>query len=174
MELTIYHTNDIHSSFTGLAQIASYLKQHRRPEDLYFDCGDLCDLKDITVQGTRGKGAIRLMKQAVIHSLDGEFVRQSVKGPVVRGKVLGTLGFSHNVRIKRNPLTIWINGELLDESRTYVCMADDSLQRGTGYTELATADEQAVFFPGFIRNLLERTLNSPDILKTAQVQRIVD
>lgn len=64
MELTIYHTNDIHSSFTGLAQIASYLKQHRRPEDLYFDCGDLCDLKDITVQGTRGKGAIRLMKQA--------------------------------------------------------------------------------------------------------------
>lgn len=64
MELTIYHTNDIHSSFTGLAKVASYLKQHRRPEDLYFDCGDLCDLKDITVQGTGGKGAVRLMKQA--------------------------------------------------------------------------------------------------------------
>lgn len=135
---------------------------------------ELIELSPSKLNPTRFPVSGRQLKQAVIHSLDGEFVRQSVKGPGVRGKVLGTLGFSHNVRIKRNPLTIWINGELLDESRTYVCMADDSLQRGTGYTELATADEQAVFFPGFIRNLLERTLNSPDILKTAQVQRIVD
>lgn len=92
----------------------------------------------------------------------------------MRGKVLGTLGFSHNVRIKRNPLTIWISRELLDEDRIYVCMADDSLQRGTGYTELATANEKAVFFPGFIRDLLERTLNDPDILKSAQIKRIID
>lgn len=64
MELTIFHTNDIHSSFTGLDQASTYLKKHRRPGDLYFDCGDLCDLKDITVQGTSGKGAVLLMKQA--------------------------------------------------------------------------------------------------------------
>lgn len=64
VELTIYQTNDIHSDFEKLAKAAAYIKRTRNAEDLYFDCGDLCDLKDLTVQGTAGKGAISLLKQA--------------------------------------------------------------------------------------------------------------
>lgn len=134
----------------------------------------LIELSPSKLNPTRFPVSGRQLKQAVLHSLDGEFVRQSGKGAGVRGKVLGTLGFSHNVQIQRNPLTIWINGELLEEDHTYVCVADDSLQRGTGYTELATVDEKAEFFPGFIRDLLERTLNDPDILKSAHIQRMLD
>lgn len=64
MQLTIYHTNDLHSHFDKLAQISEYIRKNRKPGDLYLDSGDLCDLSDIMVQGTEGKGAIRVLKGA--------------------------------------------------------------------------------------------------------------
>ncbi len=134
----------------------------------------LIELSPSKLNPTRFPVSGRQLKQAILHALDSEFVHQSGKGAGVRGKVLGTLGFSHNVRIQRNPFEILINGDPLSEDRAYVCMADDSLQRGTGYTELATDDTHAEFFRGFIRDLLERTLNDPEILKSAHIQRILD
>lgn len=386
VELTIYQTNDIHSDFERLAGAAAYIKSTRKPEDLYFDCGDLCDLKDLTVQGTAGKGAISLLKQAgatamavgnneidlekdgllecsmqglpmlscnvvdcegkpfgaiagsmvikrmgvrflvigaspyygagccpdfynpffkmgnimtvepiarirkeleknkenydfcilvshsglqieemllkeipeidlclgghshsvfcgknyvqsgkggayigvvhltieggkvvgmttelvennatpdegilkllelspsklnptrfpvkgsvlkeaILHSLDAEFVSQSGQGAGVRGKILGTLGFSHNVKIQQNPFAVWVDNKPLEDERIYDCVADDALQRGTGYLELAVPDEQAEFYRGFIRDLLERTLQNRKLWETADRKRVYE
>ena len=69
MTLTIYQTNDLHSNFENIARIAAYIKDHRKKEDLFLDCGDLCDLKDITVQGTRGIGAVRILKHAGVDAM---------------------------------------------------------------------------------------------------------
>ena len=41
MTLTIYQTNDLHSNFENIARIAAYIKDHRKKEDLFLDCGDL-------------------------------------------------------------------------------------------------------------------------------------
>lgn len=60
----------------------------------------------------------------------------------------------------------------MDEDKIYICVADDSLQRGTGYTQLAVPDEKAEFFDGFIRDLLERTLQDENIMKLALIKRI--
>ena len=112
------------------------------------------------------------IKSAIIDSFDTFFVNQSGKGAGVRGLVLGTLGFSHNVKINKNPFSVFINGQALDEDKIYICVADDSLQRGTGYTQLAVPDEKAEFFDGFIRDLLERTLQDENIMKLALIKRI--
>ena len=69
MTLTIYQTNDLHSNFENIARIAAYIKDHRKKEDLFLDCGDLCDLKDITVQGTRGIGAVRILKHVGVDAM---------------------------------------------------------------------------------------------------------
>lgn len=112
------------------------------------------------------------IKSAIRDSFDTFFVNQSGKGAGVRGHVLGTLGFSHNVKINKNPFSVFINGQALDEDKIYICVADDSLQRGTGYTQLAVPDEKAEFFDGFIRDLLERTLQDENIMKLALIKRI--
>ena len=87
-----------------------------------------------------------VLREAIRCSMDADFVRQDGHGPGVRGSVLGTLGFSHNVRILRSPLTVWVDGAPLQDDQIYDCMADDSLQRGTGYTMLKTPDEKSQFY----------------------------
>lgn len=114
------------------------------------------------------------LKEAICHSLDGAFVSQPAPGAGVRWSVLGTLGFSHNVSIQKEPFLVLVNGEPLDEEREYLCVAHDALQRGTGYKELAAPDEKAEYFYGFIRDLLEATLQNPEILQNAGKQRIVE
>lgn len=111
---------------------------------------------------------------AIQHSLDETFVNQSGKGAGVRGHVLGTLAFSHNVQIQMNPLTVLIDDKPLELEKEYVCIADDSLQRGTGYTELKCVDQKATFYRGFIRDLLERTLENQEIWKTCKIKRIIE
>ena len=111
-------------------------------------------------------------KRAVLHSLDEEFVSQSGRGPGVRGSILGTLGYSHNVQINMEPFEIFINGEILDEDREYNCMADDSLQRGTGYEEFKVPNAKAKFYDGFIRDLIERNLTDKELIQQAMKKRI--
>lgn len=61
MQLTIYHTNDIHSDYGFLKKVHSYLKRHRNTDDLYFDSGDYADLKSTLVQADQGKSAMELL-----------------------------------------------------------------------------------------------------------------
>lgn len=114
------------------------------------------------------------LKEAILHSLEGEFVSQSGQGSGVRGKILGTLGFSHNVKIQQSPFAVWVDDKPLEDERSYDCVADDALQRGTGYLELAVPDEQAEFYRGFIRDLLERTLQNQKLWETAGRRRVYE
>ncbi len=103
----------------------------------------------VVVNGKQIRDAIRLSK-------DSEYIHQSGKGPGFRGTVLGTLSFSQHVKI--NEEEILINGKALEDTCEYVVMMDDYLQRGTCYPSLATPDEDAKFFKGFIRDCVGKNL----------------
>lgn len=67
MQLTIYHTNDIHSHLHEYEQIKAYMAQHR-PElqhpSLYLDIGDHVDLSAPVTEATVGKKNVELLNQA--------------------------------------------------------------------------------------------------------------
>ncbi|MCR8969111.1 bifunctional UDP-sugar hydrolase/5'-nucleotidase [Facklamia sp. 7083-14-GEN3] len=60
---TLYHTNDLHSEFEYLGKVFAYLKKHRQADDLYFDAGDLLDLKDSLVSADGGYLTLDLVSQ---------------------------------------------------------------------------------------------------------------
>lgn len=67
MELTIYHTNDIHSHLNEYARIQSYMASHRpqlQHSSLYLDIGDHVDLSAPVTEATIGKKNIELLNQA--------------------------------------------------------------------------------------------------------------
>lgn len=59
--MKLYHTNDIHSEFDQCAKLATFLKNHKTEDDLYLDCGDFCDLKDVSIVGTDGVAGSTLL-----------------------------------------------------------------------------------------------------------------
>lgn len=60
MRFRIYHTNDMHCSYAFMKKAYVYLLENRREEDLYFDSGDLTDLKDLIVQADMGVSLSKL------------------------------------------------------------------------------------------------------------------
>ncbi len=116
----------------------------------------------------KGENLLKIVE----HSLDPQFVRRDGKGPGVRGNVLGTLGFSHNVSIEKNPLKVMINGRAVEKEDIYSCVADDALQRGTGYEEIRVPNSESHFYDGFIRDLMERCLLDEELHKTAKIKRL--
>lgn len=67
MELTIYHTNDIHSHLNEYARIQSYMASHRpqlQHPSFYLDIGDHVDLSAPVTEATIGKKNIELLNQA--------------------------------------------------------------------------------------------------------------
>lgn len=67
MELTIYHTNDIHSHLNDYARIQAYLADHRpqlHHPSLYIDIGDHVDLSAPVTEATLGKKNIELLNEA--------------------------------------------------------------------------------------------------------------
>ena len=67
MELTIYHTNDIHSHLNEYARIQAYLAKHRpqlKHPSLYIDIGDHVDLSSPVTEATLGKKNIELLNEA--------------------------------------------------------------------------------------------------------------
>jgi len=109
---------------------------------------------------------------AIRLSFDEVHVLQNGRGPGFRGIHIGGLGVSANVRITKEPFEIRIDDELIDPERIYSVMSDDYVQRGSGYPSLMCPDSEAKFFPGFIRDLLQRHLSDPDIIKQSRTRRI--
>lgn len=63
MELTIYHTNDIHSHLNEYARIQAYMAKHRpqlEHPSLYIDIGDHVDLSAPVTEATVGQKNIEL------------------------------------------------------------------------------------------------------------------
>ena len=134
----------------------------------------LLELSPSKLNPTRFPAKGSALKQAILHAMEPDFVRQEAPGAGVRWRVLGTLGFSHNVRIRKQPFAVYVDGKPLEEERTYQCVSHDALQRGTGYPELFVPDEKAEFYYGFIRDLLERTLQRTDIRRNAWHRRLTE
>ena len=67
MQLTIYHTNDIHSHLQEYANISAYLNEERpklNHPSLYLDIGDHVDLSAPVTEATMGTKNVELLNQA--------------------------------------------------------------------------------------------------------------
>ncbi len=113
----------------------------------------------------------RQIQQAYEASQNSAFIHQSGKGAGYRGTVLGTLSFSHNVRIHADTHQLEISGQPLQMDREYRVVSDDYLQRGTGYGMLGASRKDTEFHRGYIRECLERQLQHPEILAQAEERR---
>ena len=71
-------------------------------------------------------------------------------------------------------MKIFINDRLLDDHRVYDCVANDYLQRGSGYSSFKTDDSLATYYDGFIRDLLERNLNKRALREKAKIKRVIN
>lgn len=134
----------------------------------------LIELSPSKLNPTRFPVLGKNIRKAIQQSFDKEFVTQDGKGAGFRGTVLGILGFSSNVRIYKQSQQIYIDNELLDDNKVYNCVANDYLQRGSGYSSLQVDDNEAVFYYGFIRDLLERNLNNIELVQKAKIRRIIE
>lgn len=115
----------------------------------------------------KGSAIITAMQQ----SFDEEFCMQEGKGPGFRGTCLGALAVSANVRVKKQPFSMTIDGEEIEPEKSYCIITDDYLQRGTGYTSLFV--EQATYYNGFIRDVLETGLSHTEFIEKANIKRII-
>lgn len=116
----------------------------------------------------------RALKEAVRSSLDPDWIRQNGKAAGFRGRVLGTLGFSSNVRVRLEPFAMTIDGAEVEDSRMYMLASDDYLQRGSGYPDLAAPDDQSTYHRWYIRDLVENYLMDPDLFESARMKRRID
>lgn len=120
-----------------------------------------------TMYAIKGKNIV----EAVKLSLDEEYIREDGKGPGFRGHVLGTLGFSSNVRISRTPFYMEIDGRRIEPDREYAIVTDDYLQRGTGYPSLRVPNEKAQYHKWFIRDLVQHFLMDHEVFERAKIRR---
>jgi len=113
----------------------------------------------------------RALLDAAMLSLDPSHIREDGKGAGFRGHVLGTLGFSSNVRVTRKPFGMSIDGIPVDPDRTYRVISDDYLQRGTGYPSLKVPNELCSYHVWFIRDLVENHLMDERMFELAKIKR---
>ncbi|QIK56786.1 bifunctional metallophosphatase/5'-nucleotidase [Erysipelothrix sp. HDW6A] len=69
MNITIYHTNDIHSNFVNMKHIHGYIKQNKTPNDFYFDSGDFTDLSSAVVQADGGISAMKIFEDCQLDAM---------------------------------------------------------------------------------------------------------
>ena len=104
-------------------------------------------------------------------SMDESHIRQSGQGSGFRGRVLGCLGYSSNVRLTREPFSMEVDGKPVEPERSYTVVTDDYLQRGTGYPSLRVPDEAAKFDKRFIRDLVQEHLTDEEAFRLAAITR---
>ncbi len=61
-QITILHTNDVHSYFEEYGKLVSSMKQYVPEKTLVFDSGDFSDYRSVLVSGTYGLGGLELLK----------------------------------------------------------------------------------------------------------------
>ena len=124
----------------------------------------------------------RDIKKALLASFDRDFISKEGKGPGSRFTVLGSLSVSYNVRVEYDPeagpgiddkLRVTVSGEPLEDDKLYCVIADDYMYRGVvGYTMLKGSEKPEIYHVGYIRDMLAKTLNDPNVLQHADERRI--
>ncbi len=119
----------------------------------------------------------RNIREALAASFDQNFIRQSGRGPGSRSDVLGALAVSSNVTV-RKPQSgelpeVFVDGSPLEDGNIYCVMTDDYMYRGkAGYTMLSGSEKQEIYYDGYIRDMLEKTLRSQSLTDGAFTKRI--
>ncbi len=62
MQITILHTNDVHSCFEEYGHLVSSMRQYAPEKTLVFDSGDFSDYRSVLISGTYGLGGLELLK----------------------------------------------------------------------------------------------------------------
>lgn len=113
-------------------------------------------------------------------SLLKEYQLMDGKGAGFRGKLLGNIQVSHNLKVHFNPeekprhkiKSVTINGHPLDLQRWYRIGTSDYLQRGTGYRDLANSKNEK-FRPEFLREVLKLYLRKREFISMAFINRFI-
>lgn len=112
--------------------------------------------------------------EAIQQSFNDDHIHQDGRGAGFRGNVLGTLSFSHNIKVTKSPFKVLIDDKYLDPNKIYSIITDDYLQRGTGYPSLKVSDDEAEFNIWFIRDMVEYFLMDEEVFETAKIVRKID
>ncbi|WP_346887693.1 5'-nucleotidase C-terminal domain-containing protein [Clostridium sp. UBA1056] len=123
----------------------------------------------VEIQGQYILGAIK-------ESLDGDIVLADGRGPGFRGKYVGRLHFSKNVKIKykgRKVLEVLINEEPLKMDKVYRVSTSDYLHRGSGYKDLKNNSNHK-YDDRYIRDILREYLCDEDMVNDALEERWIE
>lgn len=131
----------------------------------------LIELSPSKLNPTRFKVRGADFEEAIRLSLEPDYISQPGRGPGFRGSVLGCICVSRNVKIVKSPLTIYINGDLLDKNREYDIISDDYMQRADYYPSLRKPDHEATFYTGFIRDLIYRHITDQTLIESCKIKR---
>ena len=120
------------------------------------------------------------IQSALEESLNQEHVLSDGRGAGFRGKYLGNIQVSHNVRVNLNrnqyALTriesISVDGQPLELERWYTVATSDYLQRGSGYRTLARNHNEK-YRVEFLRDILELYLRKESFVKSALANRFL-
>ncbi|SHI47056.1 bifunctional metallophosphatase/5'-nucleotidase [Lutispora thermophila] len=113
------------------------------------------------------------IKKALKLSLQADVCLQDGRGSGFRGRYLGRLHVSNNVVIEhngKNLLKVLIDGEELEEEKTYRIATSDYLQRGTGYPSLANNCNER-YNPEYIRDVLRDYLSKKEFVEKCFMDR---
>ncbi len=121
------------------------------------------------------------IRKSLEKSLYEEIQMQDGSGAGFRGKYLGNIAVSNDVRVYLNPKTentcriksVTINDEPLDEEKWYSVASSDYLQRGSGYVEMAN-NRNEKYDPDFIRDVLRKYLTKEEMIKQAFPKRFIE
>jgi len=113
-------------------------------------------------------------------SLQREYQLNDGRGPGFRGKYLGNIQVSHNVRVIFNPhekpfqkiKSITVDGNPLEPDRWYTVGTSDYLQRGSGYPDLGN-NRNEKYRPEFLRDVLEIYLKNRSSVEMAFNRRFI-
>ena len=97
------------------------------------------------------------INEEFIKSKNSEYSLKEIRGPGFRGKILGTLSFSSNVKIIDD--IIYIDGEIIDNNKVYNVLTSDFLQRGYGYESFLKTDDESTFYPLYFYEIVEKYIS---------------
>jgi 5'-nucleotidase len=120
------------------------------------------------------------IQSALEESLSKEHALSDGRGAGFRGKYVGNIQVSHNVRVnlKRKQYalsgieSISVDGQPLELERWYTVATSDYLQRGSGYRTLAR-NRNEKYRVEFLRDVLESYLRKESFVKSAFANRFV-
>ncbi|MFF2480629.1 bifunctional metallophosphatase/5'-nucleotidase [Paenibacillus sp. NPDC058071] len=118
------------------------------------------------------------IREALEQALLPEYTAMPIKGYGFRGEVLGTLALD-GMRVEydkgRSPmariLSATVNGEPLDDERSYVAGCIDMFTFRTGYLSLAEGREITYYLPEFIRDVIAAELTDAAAIRESYRDR---